>query len=68
MSPTESREKPVSTGSIDAYFKSANSWLAEKKDNVERLLRTTSVTTENMKGFFGGLESKLKGPPAKKNG
>ncbi|XP_077309474.1 uncharacterized protein KIAA0513 homolog [Lithobates pipiens] len=68
VSPTESREKPVSTGSIDAYFKSANSWLAEKKDNVERLLRTTSVTTENMKGFFGGLESKLKGPPAKKNG
>ncbi|XP_072277948.1 uncharacterized protein KIAA0513 homolog [Pyxicephalus adspersus] len=69
VSPTESREKPVSTGSIDAYLKSANSWLAEKKDNVERLLRTTSVTTENMKGFFlGGLESKLKGPLAKKNG
>lgn len=66
VSPTDSREKPVSTGSIDGYLKSANSWLAEKKDNVERLLRTTSVTTENMKGFFGGLESKLKGPLAKK--
>ncbi|KAM9301501.1 uncharacterized protein KIAA0513 homolog [Gastrophryne carolinensis] len=68
VSPTESREKPVSTGSIDAYLKSANSWLAEKKDNVERLLRTTSVTTENMKGFFGGLESKLRVPLSKKNG
>ncbi|XP_075045427.1 uncharacterized protein KIAA0513 homolog isoform X1 [Mixophyes fleayi] len=67
VSPTESREKPVSTGSIDGYLKSANSWLAEKKDNVERLLRTTSVTTENMKGFFGGLESKLKGPLSKRN-
>lgn len=67
VSRTDSREKPVSTGSIDAYLKSANSWLAEKKDNVERLLRTTSVTTENMKGFFGGLESKLKGPLTKKN-
>ncbi|CAN2389237.1 protein KIAA0513 homolog [Pristimantis euphronides] len=66
VSPTDSREKPVSTGSIDGYLKSANSWLAEKKDNVERLLRTTSVTTENMKGFFGGLESKLKGPLSKK--
>ncbi|XP_056381507.1 uncharacterized protein KIAA0513 homolog isoform X1 [Hyla sarda] len=67
VSPTDSREKPVSTGSIDGYLKSANSWLAEKKDNVERLLRTTSVTTENMKGFFGGLEIKLKGPLSKKN-
>ncbi|CAJ0937773.1 unnamed protein product, partial [Ranitomeya imitator] len=67
VSPTDSREKPVSTGSIDGYLKSANSWLAEKKDNVERLLRTTSVTTENMKGFFGGLESKLKAPLSKKN-
>ncbi|XP_041417129.1 uncharacterized protein KIAA0513 isoform X1 [Xenopus laevis] len=65
--PTESREKPVSTGSIDAYLKSANSWLAEKKDNVERLLRTTSTTTENMKEFFEGLESKLKGPLSKKD-
>ncbi|XP_071973177.1 uncharacterized protein KIAA0513 homolog isoform X2 [Engystomops pustulosus] len=67
VSPTDSREKPVSTGSIDGYLKSANSWLAEKKDNVERLLRTTSVTTENMKEFFGGLESKLKGPLSKKS-
>ncbi|XP_075694430.1 uncharacterized protein KIAA0513 homolog isoform X2 [Rhinoderma darwinii] len=66
VSPTDSREKPVSSGSIDAYLKSANSWFTEKKDNVERLLRTTSVTTENMKGFFGGLENKLKAPLSKK--
>ncbi|XP_075432559.1 uncharacterized protein KIAA0513 homolog isoform X2 [Ascaphus truei] len=67
VSPTDAKEKPVSTGSIDGYLKSANSWLAEKKDNVERLLRTTSTTTENVKGFFGGLESKFKGPLTKKN-
>ncbi|KAM8947809.1 uncharacterized protein KIAA0513 homolog [Pelodytes ibericus] len=66
VAPTDSREKPVSTGSIDAYLKSANSWLAEKKDNVGRLLRNSSTTTENVKGFFGGLESKLKAPLSRK--
>ncbi|XP_038610332.1 uncharacterized protein KIAA0513 homolog isoform X1 [Tachyglossus aculeatus] len=65
MQPPESKEKP--TGSIDSYLKSANSWLAEKKDIAERLLKNTSAKTENMKGFFGGLETKLKGPLAKKN-
>lgn len=59
--PTEPREKPA--GSIDSYLKSANSWLAEKKDIAERLLKNT----ENMKGFFGGLETKLKGPLVRKN-
>lgn len=54
--PMEPREKAV--GSIDSYLKSANSWLAEKKDIAERLLKNT----ENVKGFFGGLETKLKGP------
>ncbi|XP_012586128.1 PREDICTED: uncharacterized protein KIAA0513 homolog isoform X1 [Condylura cristata] len=61
--PTESKEKPA--GSIDSYLKSANSWLAEKKDIAERLLKNTK--TENVKGFFGGLETKLKGPLVKKN-
>lgn len=61
LPPTEPREKP--TGSIDSYLKSANSWLAEKKDIAERLLKNT----ENMKGFFGGLETKLKGPLVRKN-
>lgn len=54
-------------GSIDSYLKSANSWLAEKKDVAERLLKTTSAKTENVKGFFGGLETKLKGPTSKKS-
>lgn len=48
-------------------MKSANSWLAEKKDIAERLLKNTSAKTENVKGFFGGLETKLKGPMVKKN-
>lgn len=61
LPPTEPREKPA--GSIDSYLKSANSWLAEKKDIAERLLKNT----ENMKGFFGGLETKLKGPLVRKN-
>ncbi|XP_074057987.1 uncharacterized protein KIAA0513 homolog [Macrotis lagotis] len=65
MLPLESKEKPA--GSIDSYLKSANSWLAEKKDIAERLLKNTSAKTENMKGFFGGLETKLKGPLTKKN-
>lgn len=59
--PAEPREKAV--GSIDAYLKSANSWLAEKKDIAERLLKNT----ENVKGFFGGLETKLKGPLVRKD-
>uniref|UniRef100_A0A2K6RAR4 KIAA0513 n=1 Tax=Rhinopithecus roxellana TaxID=61622 RepID=A0A2K6RAR4_RHIRO len=63
--PPESREKP--TGGIDSYLKSANSWLAEKKDIAERLLKNTSARTENVKGFFGGLETKLKGPLARRN-
>ncbi|KGL76869.1 Uncharacterized protein KIAA0513, partial [Tinamus guttatus] len=62
--PLESKEK--ATGSIDSYLKSANSWLAEKKDIAERLLKNTSARTENVKGFFGGLETKLKGPAARK--
>ncbi|XP_042294441.1 uncharacterized protein KIAA0513 homolog isoform X2 [Sceloporus undulatus] len=63
--PPESKEK--ATGSIDSYLKSANSWLAEKKDIAERLLKNTSSKTENVKGFFGSFESKLKGPVTKKN-
>ncbi|XP_066493697.1 uncharacterized protein KIAA0513 homolog isoform X2 [Tiliqua scincoides] len=65
MLRSESKEK--ATGSIDSYLKSANSWLAEKKDIAERLLKNTSAKTENVKGFFGSFETKLKGPTAKKN-
>ncbi|XP_063024224.1 uncharacterized protein KIAA0513 homolog isoform X3 [Melospiza melodia melodia] len=63
--PLEAKEKP--TGSIDSYLKSANTWLAEKKDIAERLLKNTSAKTENVKGFFGGLETKLKGPGSRKS-
>uniref|UniRef100_A0A8C8ZAG6 KIAA0513 n=1 Tax=Prolemur simus TaxID=1328070 RepID=A0A8C8ZAG6_PROSS len=61
----EAKEKPA--GSVDSYLRSANSWLAEKKDIAERLLKNTSARTENVKGFFGGLETKLKGPLIRKN-
>ncbi|XP_073911641.1 uncharacterized protein KIAA0513 homolog isoform X2 [Castor canadensis] len=59
--PSEPREK--ATGSMDSYLRSANSWLAEKKDIAERLLKNT----ENMKSFFGGLESRLRGPLVRKD-
>ncbi|XP_008575913.1 PREDICTED: uncharacterized protein KIAA0513 homolog isoform X1 [Galeopterus variegatus] len=65
--PSEARDRERPAGSVDSYLKSANSWLAEKKDIAERLLKTTSARTENMKGFFGGLETKLKGPLVRKN-
>uniref|UniRef100_A0A8C9DHY1 KIAA0513 n=1 Tax=Prolemur simus TaxID=1328070 RepID=A0A8C9DHY1_PROSS len=58
----EAKEKPA--GSVDSYLRSANSWLAEKKDIAERLLKNTSARTENVKGFFGGLETKLKELPS----
>jgi hypothetical protein len=48
---------------MDSYLRSANSWLAEKKDIAERLLKNT----ENMKSFFGGLESRLRGPLVRKD-
>ncbi|XP_028665982.2 uncharacterized protein KIAA0513 homolog isoform X1 [Erpetoichthys calabaricus] len=65
LSPNEFMEKPSS--GIDSYIKSANTWLSEKKDIAERLLKNTSTKTENVKGFFGGLENKLRGPLTKKN-
>nr|XP_061813228.1 uncharacterized protein KIAA0513-like [Nerophis lumbriciformis] len=42
----------------DSYFIKANSWLSDKKDAAERLLKNSSKT--DVKGFFGGLESKLR--------
>lgn len=61
--PSESRDKPA--GTIDSYLKSANSWLTEKKDVAERLLKNTAKS-ENMKVFFGSFDAKMKGPGAKK--
>ncbi|PKU35153.1 hypothetical protein llap_14544 [Limosa lapponica baueri] len=58
-------------GDQEGYTKAGSSgedgWLAEKKDIAERLLKNTSAKTENVKGFFGGLETKLKGPTSKKS-
>ncbi|XP_036400152.1 uncharacterized protein KIAA0513 homolog isoform X2 [Megalops cyprinoides] len=65
LSPTELLERP--TGGIDSYLRSANTWLSGKKDIAERLLKNTSAKTD-VKGFFGGLESKLRGPSARKSG
>lgn len=66
LSPNELLERP-STG-LDSYLRSANTWLSGKKDMAERLLKTTSASARpDVKGFFGGLESKLRGPSARKN-
>ncbi|XP_066570062.1 uncharacterized protein KIAA0513 homolog isoform X2 [Amia ocellicauda] len=65
LSPTELLEKPMA--GVNSYIQTANTWLAGKKDIAERLLKNTSAKTENVKGFFGGLESKLRGPAPKKN-
>ncbi|XP_076126086.1 uncharacterized protein KIAA0513 homolog isoform X1 [Alosa pseudoharengus] len=64
LSPTELLERP--SAGIDSYLRSANTWLSGKKDMAEKLLKTTSARPD-VKGFFGGLESKLRGPSARKN-
>uniref|UniRef100_A0A671RWF3 SBF1/SBF2 domain-containing protein n=1 Tax=Sinocyclocheilus anshuiensis TaxID=1608454 RepID=A0A671RWF3_9TELE len=64
LSPTELLERP--SGGIDSYLRSGKVWLSGKKDIAERLLKNTSAKTE-VKGFFGGLESKLRGPLGRKN-
>ncbi|KAM3608771.1 uncharacterized protein V6R79_004452 [Siganus canaliculatus] len=48
---------------MDSYLTKANSWLTGKKDAAERLLKNTSKA--DVKGFFGGLESKLRSSMAK---
>lgn len=65
LSPTELLDHgpPVA---LDTYLNKANSWLTGKKGAAERLLKTTSAKTD-VKGFFGGLESRLRGPGARKN-
>ncbi|KAM9376410.1 uncharacterized protein KIAA0513 homolog isoform 2-T2 [Pholidichthys leucotaenia] len=50
---------------LDSYLNKANSWLSGKRDAAERLLKQTSKT--DVKGFFGGLESKLKSSMAPKS-
>ncbi|XP_035981946.1 uncharacterized protein KIAA0513 homolog isoform X2 [Fundulus heteroclitus] len=57
-SPSDLLERGVPPAGLDSYLNKANSWLSGKKDAAERLLKNTSKT--DVKGFFGGLESKLR--------
>lgn len=67
LSPTELLERGgAPPAGVDSYLNKANSWLTGKKDAAERLLKTTSAKTD-VKGFFGGLESKLRGPAMRRN-
>ncbi|TRZ00563.1 hypothetical protein DNTS_032495, partial [Danionella cerebrum] len=63
LSPTELLERP--SGGIDSYLRTGKVWLTGKKDIAERMLKNTSAKTD-VKGFFGGLESKLRGPLGRK--
>uniref|UniRef100_A0AAY5KUF1 SBF1/SBF2 domain-containing protein n=1 Tax=Esox lucius TaxID=8010 RepID=A0AAY5KUF1_ESOLU len=64
LSPTELLERaPVA---MDSYLNKANSWLSGKKDAAERLLKNSSAAKTDVRGFFGGLESKLRAS-ARKN-
>ncbi|KAG8012846.1 hypothetical protein GBF38_020769 [Nibea albiflora] len=57
-SPSELLDRSGPPPGLDSYLNKANSWLTGKKDAAERLLKNTSKT--DVKGFFGGLESKLR--------
>ncbi|XP_068507258.1 uncharacterized protein KIAA0513 homolog isoform X3 [Syngnathus scovelli] len=57
-SPAELLERGGPPAGLDSYLNKANSWLSVKKDAAERLLKNSSKT--DVKGFFGGLESKLR--------
>uniref|UniRef100_A0A3B3XP57 SBF1/SBF2 domain-containing protein n=1 Tax=Poecilia mexicana TaxID=48701 RepID=A0A3B3XP57_9TELE len=57
-SPSDLLDRGNPQAGLDSYLNKANSWLSGKKDAAERLLKNTSKT--DVKGFFGGLESKLR--------
>ncbi|XP_073328265.1 uncharacterized protein KIAA0513 homolog [Pagrus major] len=63
-SPSELLDRGGPPAGLDSYLNKANSWLTGKKDAAERLLKNTSKT--DVKGFFGGLESKLRSSVAPK--
>ncbi|XP_037538526.1 uncharacterized protein KIAA0513 homolog isoform X2 [Nematolebias whitei] len=65
-SPSELLDRGGPPAGLDSYLNKANSWLSGKKDAAERLLKTTSKT--DVKGFFGGLESKLRSSMAPREG
>ncbi|KAM8860854.1 uncharacterized protein KIAA0513 homolog isoform 1-T1 [Synchiropus picturatus] len=57
-SPSELLYRGGPPAGLDSYLDKANSWLSGKKDAAERLLKNTS--RNDVKGFFGGLESRLR--------
>lgn len=63
-SPSELLDRGAPPASLDLYLDKANSWLSGRKGAAERLLKNTSKT--DVKGFFGGLESKLRSSMAPK--
>uniref|UniRef100_A0A8D3DMJ2 KIAA0513 n=1 Tax=Scophthalmus maximus TaxID=52904 RepID=A0A8D3DMJ2_SCOMX len=63
-SPSELLDRGGPPAGMDLYFNKANSWLSGKKDAAERLLKNTSKP--DVKGFFGGLENKLRSSMAPK--
>lgn len=65
-SPSELLDRGAPPAGLDSYLNKANSWLTGKKGAAERLLKNTSKT--DVKGFFGGLESKLRSSMAPKAG
>ncbi|XP_077372455.1 uncharacterized protein KIAA0513 homolog isoform X2 [Festucalex cinctus] len=64
-SPAELLDRGVPPAGLDSYLNKANSWLSVKKDAAERLLKNSSKT--DVKGFFGGLESKLRSSVTQKS-
>ncbi|XP_041852037.1 uncharacterized protein KIAA0513 homolog isoform X2 [Melanotaenia boesemani] len=64
-SPSELLDRGGPPPGLDSYINKANSWLSGKKDAAERLLKNTSKS--DVKGFFGGLESKLRSSIAPKS-
>ncbi|XP_062276603.1 uncharacterized protein KIAA0513 homolog isoform X1 [Scomber scombrus] len=63
-SPSELLDRGGPPVALDSYLNKANFWFSGKKDAAERLLKNTSKT--DVKGFFGGLESKLRSSMATK--
>ncbi|XP_029289726.1 uncharacterized protein KIAA0513 homolog isoform X1 [Cottoperca gobio] len=63
-SPSELLDRGGPPAGMDSYINKANSWLSVKKDAAERLLKNKSKT--DVKGFFGGLENKLRSSMAPK--
>lgn len=63
-SPSELLDRGSSPAAVDSYINKANSWLSVKKDAAERLLKSSSKN--DVKGFFGGLENKLRSSMAPK--